>query len=186
LSYSVLYIQLIHVSFLAQKSDEHLFIVRLFQKSLESEGEALVMFSQFIMISYIALLIVKSFVGISEANTGFSLDMMNTKFFDIDNKLTANEITENEAAKLKNQVGAEVDFYSEQKESLTVLFKCTTAFVVFACIHLAAGIGTDIFLKNAPVKTAFLSNIPIVIGTCLPFLVLYVLFGVTVGTKKME
>lgn len=180
----ILYVQLIHISLLAQESDEHLFIVRLFQKSLESEGEALVMFSQFIMISYIALLIVKSFVGISEANTGFSLDMMNTKFFDIDNKLTANEITENEAAKLKNQVGAEADFYSDQKECFAVLFKCMEAFVVLTCIHFALGIGMDIFLRNESVKTAIFSNIPIVVGISSPFIVLYVVFGITVGIKK--
>lgn len=186
MSYSVLYIQLIHVSFLAQESEEQLFVVKLIQKSFKSESEIVWMLLQFIMIVYIVLLIVKSIAGISEANAGFSSDTMNTKFFDIDNKLTANEITKNEAAKLKNQVGTEADFYSEHKECFAVLFKCMTAFVVLTCIHLTAGIGTDIFLKNAPVKTAFLSNIPIVIGTCLPFLVLYVLFGVTVGTKKME
>jgi len=182
----VLYIQLIHVSFLAQESEEQLFVVKLIQKSFKSESEIVWMLLQFIMIVYIVLLIVKSIAGISEANAGFSLGTMNTKFCDIDHKLTAQEITENEAAKLKNQVGAEVDFYSEQKESLTVLFKCTATFAVLTCIHFVSGIGTDIFLKNAPVKTAFLSNIPIVIGTCLSFLVLYVLFGVTVGTKKME
>ena len=32
----VLYVQLIHISLLAQKSDEHLFIVRLFQKSFHN------------------------------------------------------------------------------------------------------------------------------------------------------
>ena len=136
------------------------------------------------MIVYVVLLIVKSFVGISEANTGFSLDTMNTKFFDIDNKLTANEITENEAAKLKNQVGTEADFYSEQKECFAVLFKCMEAFVVLTCIHLASGIGMDIFLRNELVRTAIFSNIPSVVGISSPFLVLYVVFGITVGIKK--
>ena len=180
----IFYVQLIHISLLAQESDEHLFIVRLFQKSLESEGEALVMFSQFIMIIYIALFIMKNTAEISEANSRFSLDTMNTKFFDIDNKLTANEITENEAAKLKNQVGTEADFYSEQKECFAVLFKCMTAFVVLTCIHLASGIGMAIFLRNELVRTAIFSNIPIVVGISSPFLVLYVMFGITVGIKK--
>nr|WP_180485696.1 FHIPEP family type III secretion protein [Treponema socranskii] len=180
----VLYVQVIHVSLLAQKSEEYLFIVRLFQKSLESEGRILVILSQFIMIIYIALFIMKNTAEISEANSRFSLDTMNTKFFDIDNKLTANEITENEAAKLKNQVGTEADFYSEQKECFAVLFKCMTAFVVLTCIHLASGIGMAIFLRNELVKTAIFSNIPIVVGISSPFLVLYVMFGITVGIKK--
>ena len=180
----VLYVQLIHISLLAQESDEHLFIVRLFQKSLESDEKISVMFSQFIMIIYIALFITKNTAEISEANSRFSLDTMNTKFFDIDNKLTANEITENEAAKLKNQVGTEADFYSEQKECFAVLFKCMTAFVVLTCIHLASGIGMAIFLRNELVKTAIFSNIPIVVGISSPFLVLYVMFGITVGIKK--
>ena len=180
----IFYVQLIHISLLAQESDEHLFIVRLFQKSLESEGRILVILSQFIMIVYVVLLIVKSFVGISEANTGFSLDTMNTKFFDIDNKLTANEITKNEAAKLKNQVGTEADFYSEHKECFAVLFKCMEAFVVLTCIHLASGIGMDIFLRNELVRTAIFSNIPIVVGISSPFIVLYVVFGISVGIKK--
>ncbi len=180
----VLYVQLIHISLLAQKSDEHLFIVRLFQQPLESDEKVLVLFLQFIMIIYIALFIMKNTAEISEANSRFSLDTMNTKFFDIDNKLTANEITENEATKLKNQVGTEADFYSEQKECFAVLFKCMTAFVVLTCIHLASGIGMDIFLRNESVKTAIFSNIPIVVGISFPFIVLYVLFGISVGIKK--
>lgn len=180
----VLYVQLIHISLLAQESDEHLFIVRLFQKSLESDEKISVMFSQFIMIIYIALFITKNTAEISEANSRFSLDTMNTKFFDIDNKLTANEITENEAAKLKNQVGTEADFYSEQKECFAVLFKCMTAFVVLTCIHFALGIGMDVFLRNELVRTAIFSNIPIVVGISFPFIVLYIVFGITVGIKK--
>ena len=180
----VLYVQLIHISLLAQKSDEHLFIVRLFQKSLESEGEALVMFSQFIMIIYIALFIMKNTAEISEANSRFSLDTMNTKFFDIDTKLTKKEITESEAEKQRQQVGAEADFYSEQKECFAVLFKCMTAFVVLTCIHFALGIGMDVFLKNELLKMAIFSNIPIVVGISSPFLVLYVVFGISVGIKK--
>ena len=107
---------------MAQESEEQLFVVKLIQKSFKSESEIVWMLLQFIMIVYIVLLIVKSIAGISEANAGFSSDTMSTKFCDIDNKLTAQKITENEAAKLTNQIGAEVDFYSEQKESLTVLF----------------------------------------------------------------
>lgn len=180
----IFYVQVIHISLLAQKSDEHLFIVRLFQKSLESEGEALVMFSQFIMICYIALFIMKSTAEISEAKSRFSSDTMNTKFFNIDTKLTKKEITESEAEKQRQQVGAEADFYSDQKECFAVLFKCMTAFVVLTCIHLASGIGMDIFLRNESVKTAIFSNIPIVVGISSPFIVLYVVFGITVGIKK--
>ena len=180
----ILYVQVIHISLLAQKSYEHLFIVRLFQQPLESDEKVLVLFLQFIMIIYIALFIMKNTAEISEANSRFSLDTMNTKFFDIDNKLTANEITENEATKLKNQVGTEADFYSEQKECFAVLFKCMTAFVVLTCIHLASGIGMDIFLRNELVRTAIFSNIPSVVGISSPFLVLYVVFGITVGIKK--
>ena len=180
----VLYVQVIHVSLLAQKSEEYLFIVRLFQQPLESDEKVLVLFLQFIMIIYIALFIMKNTAEISEANSRFSLDTMNTKFFDIDNKLTANEITKNEAAKLKNQVGTEADFYSEHKECFAVLFKCMEAFVVLTCIHFALGIGMDIFLRNELVKTAIFSNIPIVVGISSPFIVLYVVFGITVGIKK--
>ena len=180
----VLYVQLIHISLLAQKSDEHLFIVRLFQKSIESDEKVLVMFLQFIMIIYIALFIMKNTAEISEANSRFSSDTMNTKFFNIDTKLTKKEITESEAEKLRQQVGAEADFYSDQKECFAVLFKCMTAFVVLTCIHLASGIGMDIFLRNELVRTAIFSNIPIVVGISFPFIVLYVVFGITVGIKK--
>ena len=180
----VLYVQLIHISLLAQESDEHLFIVRLFQKSLESDEKISVMFSQFIMIIYIALFIMKNTAEISEVNSRFSSDTMNTKFFDIDNKVTEKEITENEAEKLRQQVGAEADFYSEQKECFAVLFKCMTAFVVLTCIHFALGIGMDVFLKNELLKMAIFSNIPIVVGISFPFIVLYIVFGITVGIKK--
>ena len=180
----VLYVQLIHISLLAQESDEHLFIVRLFQKSLESDEKISVMFSQFIMIIYIALFIMKNTAEISEVNSRFSSDTMNTKFFNIDTKLTEKEITENEAEKLRQQVSAEADFYSEQKECFAVLFKCMTAFVVLTCIHFALGIGMDVFLKNELLKMAIFSNIPIVVGISFPFIVLYIVFGITVGIKK--
>ena len=180
----VLYVQVIHVSLLAQELNEHLFIVRLFQKSLESDEKVLLMFLQFIMIIYITLFIIKNTAEISKANSRFSSDTMNTKFFNIDTKFTKKEITESEAEKLRQQVGAEADFYSDQKECFAVLFKCITAFVVLTCIHLASGIGMDIFLRNESVKTAIFSNIPIAIGISFPFIVLYVLFGISVGTKK--
>ena len=180
----VLYVQVIHVSLLAQESDEHLFIVKLFQQPLESDEKVLLMFLQFIMIIYITLFIMKNTAEISEANSRFSSDTMNTKFFDIDTKLTKKEITESEAEKQRQQVGAEADFYSDQKECFAVLFKCMTAFVVLTCIHLASGIGMDIFLRNESVKTAIFSNIPIVVGISFPFIVLYVVFGITVGIKK--
>lgn len=109
---------------------------------------------------------------------------MNTKFFNIDTKLTKKEITESEAEKQRQQVGAEADFYSDQKECFAVLFKCMEAFVVLTCIHLASGIGMDIFLRNELVRTAIFSNIPSVVGISSPFLVLYVVFGITVGIKK--
>jgi|GEM_PF-1890181 len=180
----VLYVQLIHISLLAQESDEHLFIVRLFQKSLESDEKISVMFSQFIMIIYIALFIMKNTAEISEVNSRFSSDTMNTKFFNIDTKLTKKEITESEAEKQRQQVGAEADFYSDQKECFAVLFKCMTAFVVLTCIHLTSGIGMDIFLRKELVRTAIFSNIPIVVGISFPFIVLYIVFGITVGIKK--
>ena len=180
----VLYVQVIHVSLLAQELNEHLFIVKLFQQPLESDEKVLLMFLQFIMIIYITLFIIKNTAEISEANSRFSSDTMNTKFFNIDTKLTKKEITESEAEKQRQQVGAEADFYSDQKECFAVLFKCITAFVVLTCIHLASGIGMDIFLRNESVKTAIFSNIPIAIGISFPFIVLYVLFGISVGTKK--
>lgn len=180
----VLYVQVIHVSLLAQESDEHLFIVKLFQQPLESDEKVLLMFLQFIMIIYITLFIMKNTAEISEANSRFSSDTMNTKFFDIDTKLTKKEITESEAEKQRQQVGAEADFYSDQKECFAVLFKCMEAFVVLTCIHLASGIGMDIFLRNELVRTAIFSNIPSVVGISSPFLVLYVVFGITVGIKK--
>ena len=62
--------------------------------------------------------------------------------------------------------------------------ECMTAFVVLTCIHFALGIGMDIFLRNESVKTAIFSNIPIAIGISFPFIVLYVLFGISVGIKK--
>ena len=180
----VLYVQVIHVSLLAQELNEHLFIVKLFQQPLESDEKVLLMFLQFIMIIYITLFIIKNTAEISEANSRFSSDTMNTKFFNIDTKLTKKEITESEAEKQRQQVGAEADFYSDQKECFAVLFKCITAFVVLTCIHLASGIGMDIFLRNESVKTAIFSNIPIAIGISLPFIVLYVFFGITVAVKK--
>ena len=180
----VLYVQVIHVSLLAQELNEHLFIVRLFQKSLESDEKVLLMFLQFIMIIYITLFIIKNTAEISEANSRFSSDTMNTKFFNINTKFTKKEITESEAEKLRQQVGAEADFYSDQKECFAVLFKCMEAFVVLTCIHLASGIGMDIFLRNELVRTAIFSNIPSVVGISSPFLVLYVVFGITVGIKK--
>ena len=136
------------------------------------------------MIIYIALFIMKNTAEISEANSRFSSDTMNTKFFNIDTKLTKKEITKSEAEKLRQQVGAEADFYSDQKECFAVLFKCMTAFVVLTCIHFALGIGMDIFLRNELVRTAIFSNIPIVVGISSPFIVLYVVFGITVGIKK--
>ena len=54
----------------------------------------------------------KSIQRMTEVIARFSLDSMNSRFFDIDNQLQAYEITEEKAGSLKKEIMRNVSFYS--------------------------------------------------------------------------
>ena len=77
------------------------------------------------------LLVSKASYIISEVSARFALDSMNTKFFEIDNRLHEKEISEEEADRLKNLVQKEVDSKSRLAGAAKFLSGCVKAIVIF-------------------------------------------------------
>ena len=65
----------------------------------------------------------KSIQRMTEVIARFSLDTMNSRFFDIDDQLQAYEITEEKAGSLKKEIQSNVDFYSAVDGTSKFVFK---------------------------------------------------------------
>ena len=72
----------------------------------------------FIILIVVQVLVVTKGAGrVSEVAARFSLDSMNQKMFDIDNRLNSGAIDEQEAERLKTAIRKEIDFYSNMDGS---------------------------------------------------------------------
>ena len=75
-------------------------------------------FVMFIILIVVQVLVVTKGAGrVSEVAARFSLDSMNQKLFDIDNRLNSGVIDETQAEMLKEAVRKDIDFYSNMDGS---------------------------------------------------------------------
>ena len=94
------------------------------------------------------LLVSKASYIISEVSARFALDSMNTKFFEIDNRLHEKEISEEEAERQKKLVQQEVDSKSRLAGAAIFLSGCVKAIVIFLILHLVIGVLLGIFAND--------------------------------------
>ena len=105
-------------------------------------GDNLVVgFVIFIILIVVQVLVVTKGAGrVSEVAARFSLDSMNQKLFDIDNRLNSGAIDEAQAEVLKEAVRRDIDFYSNMDGSSKFVSGKVKAGIVITVVNLIGGI----------------------------------------------
>lgn len=95
----------------------------------------------FIILIVVQVLVVTKGAGrVSEVAARFSLDSMNQKLFDIDNRLNSGVIDEQQAEELKAAVRRDIDFYSNMDGSSKFVSGNVKAGIVITVVNLIGGI----------------------------------------------
>ena len=95
----------------------------------------------FIILIVVQVLVVTKGSGrVSEVAARFSLDSMTQKYFDVDNRLNAGIIDDQEALRLKDAIRKEVDFYSNMDGSSKFVSGSVKAGIFITVVNLLGGV----------------------------------------------
>ena len=155
-------------------------------------SEPVVGFIIFIILVIVqAVVITKGASRVSEVAARFSLDSMDTKFFDIDNRLQSGAIDDKEALRLKDAARREIDFYSNMDGSSKFVSGSVKAGIFITVINLLGGFIMGMWKNNLSATDALSAYSKLTIGdglmSQLPSLVISFATGLLVtGTKSDE
>ena len=128
-------------------------------------SEPVVGFIIFIILVIVqAIVITKGASRVSEVAARFSLDSMNTKFFDIDNRLQSGAIDDKEAIRLKDAARKEIDFYSNMDGSSKFVSGSVKAGIFITVINLLGGFIMGMWKNNLSATDALSAYSKLTIG----------------------
>ena len=149
-------------------------------------------FVMFIILIVVQVLVVTKGAGrVSEVAARFSLDSMNQKLFDIDNRLNSGVIDENQAEMLKEAVRKDIDFYSNMDGSSKFVSGNVKAGIFITVINLVGGFIIGMVMNGMDFSEALSTYSTLTIGdgltSQLPSLIISFATGLLVtGTKSDE
>ena len=146
----------------------------------------------FIILIVVQVLVVTKGAGrVSEVAARFSLDSMNQKLFDIDNRLNSGAIDEAQAELLKEAVRRDIDFYSNMDGSSKFVSGNVKAGIFITVINLLGGFLVGMIMNRMQFTEALNTYSTLTIGdgltSQLPSLIISFATGLLVtGTKSDE
>lgn len=146
----------------------------------------------FIILIVVQVLVVTKGAGrVSEVAARFSLDSMNQKLFDIDNRLNSGAIDEAQAELLKEAVRRDIDFYSNMDGSSKFVSGNVKAGIFITVVNLLGGFLVGMIINRMPFTEALNTYSTLTIGdgltSQLPSLIISFATGLLVtGTKSDE
>ena len=146
----------------------------------------------FIILIVVQVLVVTKGAGrVSEVAARFSLDSMNQKLFDIDNRLNSGAIDEAQAEILKEAVRRDIDFYSNMDGSSKFVSGNVKAGIFITVINLLGGFLVGMIMNRMQFTEALNTYSTLTIGdgltSQLPSLIISFATGLLVtGTKSDE
>ena len=149
-------------------------------------------FVMFISLIVVQVLVVTKGAGrVSEVAARFSLDSMNQKLFDIDNRLNSGVIDETQAEMLKEAVRKDIDFYSNMDGSSKFVSGNVKAGIFITVINLVGGFIIGMVMNGMDFSKALSTYSTLTIGdgltSQLPSLIISFATGLLVtGTKSDE
>ena len=156
-------------------------------------GDSIVIgFVIFVILIVVQVLVVTKGAGrVSEVAARFSLDSMNQKLFDIDNRLNSGAIDEQQAEVLKEAVRKDIDFYSNMDGSSKFVSGNVKAGIFITVVNLIGGFIVGMVFNNMSFDSALSTYSVLTIGdgltSQLPSLIISFATGLLVtGTKSDE
>ena len=149
-------------------------------------------FVMFIILIVVQVLVVTKGAGrVSEVAARFSLDSMNQKLFDIDNRLNSGVIDETQAEMLKEAVRKDIDFYSNMDGSSKFVSGNVKAGIFITVINLVGCFIIGMVMNGMDFSKALSTYSTLTIGdgltSQLPSLIISFATGLLVtGTKSDE
>ena len=149
-------------------------------------------FVMFIILIVVQVLVVTKGAGrVSEVAARFSLDSMNQKLFDIDNRLNSGVIDETQAEMLKEAIRKDIDFYSNMDGSSKFVSGNVKAGIFITVINLVGGFIIGMVMNGMDFSKALSTYSTLTIGdgltSQLPSLIISFATGLLVtGTKSDE
>ena len=149
-------------------------------------------FVMFIILIVVQVLVVTKGAGrVSEVAARFSLDSMNQKLFDIDNRLNSGVIDETQAEMLKEAIRKDIDFYSNMDGSSKFVSGNVKAGIFITVINLVGGFIIGMVMNGMDFSNALSTYSTLTIGdgltSQLPSLIISFATGLLVtGTKSDE
>jgi len=166
-------------------------MVQAFAKIVAGQN-VVIGFVIFIILIVVQVLVVTKGAGrVSEVAARFSLDSMNQKMFDIDNRLNSGAIDEQEAERLKTAIRKEIDFYSNMDGSSKFVSGNVKAGIFITVINLIGGFIIGMVMNGMDFQSALSTYSTLTIGdgltSQLPSLIISFATGLLVtGTKSDE
>lgn len=122
-----------------------------------------------ILLTVQVFIISRGCCRVSEVNARFTLNSMNQKFFDIDNKLNQGIIDKREEEILKENVRKEIDYYSSMEGASKFLNGISKANVFFTLVNLAGGILIQVVKLKTSIGIAIENSMFITVGNAVLF-----------------
>ena len=134
-----------------------------------------------ILLTVQVFIISRGCCRVSEVNARFTLNSMNQKFFDIDNKLNQGIIDKKEEEILKGNVRKEVDYYSNMDGASKFLSGISKANVFFTLVNLAGGILIQVVKLKTSIGIAIENSMFITVGNTVLFTLPVIVISLVVG-----
>ena len=172
-------------------SNEQSAMVQAFAK-IVAGNNIVIGFVIFVILIVVQIVVVTKGAGrVSEVAARFSLDSMNQKFFDVDNRLNSGMIDETEAERLKEAIRKEIDFYSNMDGSSKFVSGNVKAGIFITVINLVGGFIVGMVFNNmdfgSSIKTYSILTIGDGLMSQLPSIIISFATGILVtGTKSDE
>lgn len=164
-------------------------MVKAFAKIVAGDN-IVIGFVIFIILIVVQVIVVTKGAGrVSEVAARFSLDSMNQKLFDIDNRLSSGAIDEQQAEELKAAVRKDIDFYSNMDGSSKFVSGNVKAGIFITVVNLLGGFIIGMAMNGMSFQNALSTYSTLTIGdgltSQLPSLIISFATGLLVtGTKS--
>ncbi len=135
-------------------------------------------------------LAIKRVRRISEVSARFALDTMNQKMFNVDNKYSNHEITEEEAETMKKNLHCEMDFFASMDGAARFFAGNTKAILFMTFIDITGGIAIGYFMQGKSLLEAIEPAILFTTGTvmlyCVPLIIISIASVFYITNKVLE
>ena len=171
-------------SFLSVRDyNEHIKVIRIIGDWICNENSICGFFST-VLFGFAILFFCKQHISrATEVAARYCLDGMNSKLFDIDQKLIKQEITENEANLQKEKVRANVDYYGHIDYASNYLLWTIKAFIGLFCIIVLGGFANGIIELKLSWGESLSQYINLSSGFFIVFLIPIFIVSLSLRTK---